>query len=112
MTEEVAREGKPADVEGAGPSMDPHDEVERGRWKIYLSVWGILLLFTILEVAITEYVPEGKASVSMLMTLMIGKAILVVLYYMHLRYESRALRWVVAVPFGAGLFFVFIVVLV
>ena len=92
--------------------MDPRDEEERGRWKIYLSVWGILLLFTILEVAITEYLPEGKTSTSMLVTLMIGKALLVVLYYMHLRYESRALRWVVAVPFGAGLFFVFIVILV
>lgn len=98
-------------VDGEPPS-DPHEEEERGRWKIYLSVWTILLVFTILELAITEYMKESRTTVSMLVTLMIGKALLVVLYYMHLRYESRALRWVIAVPFGAGLFFVFIVMLV
>jgi caa(3)-type oxidase subunit IV len=42
---------------------------------------------------------------------MLAKATLVVMYYMHLRYEASMLRWIALVPFLGGVFYVFIVML-
>ena len=48
--------------------------------------------------------------IAALVALMLAKASLVVLYYMHLRWESRVLRWAVGIPFFSALFYVLIVV--
>ncbi len=105
------------DKEAAGPEevhyLDPHEREAKGRWRIYLSVFILLFALTIIELYVGRLLPGSKeGQIAMLVTLMMAKALLVVLYYMHLRWESRVLRWVVAIPFSAAVFYVFIVILV
>ena len=93
---------------GAG-GVDPvdHHEVEaRGRWKIYSVVFVALFVLTILELYVGDLIEDKTPQVAALIALMMAKAMLVVLYYMHLRWESRVLRWLVLLPFLAALFFV------
>jgi cytochrome c oxidase subunit 4 len=112
MSETAVAEARAAGDSDAAGILDPHVEEARGRWKIYLVVFILLFALTITEL-FTNQIIEGKAGqVALLVTLMIAKATLVVLYYMHLRYESRVLRWMVAVPFFAAVFFVAIVMFV
>jgi len=87
-----------------------HVEEARGRWRIYVTVFGMLFLLTILELSVNDVIPGEGPQVAALVALMIAKASLVVLYYMHLRWESRVLRWLVLIPFFAAIFFVFIVI--
>lgn len=85
---------------------DPHDEETRGRWKIYTVVFVALFVLTILELQVNRVIDGKTNEVAALVSLMMAKASLVVLYYMHLRWESRVLRWLILIPFLAALFFV------
>ena len=106
---EEERNGAPPE----GEAPDPRVEEARGRWRIYLAVFVLLFVLTVVELYVGDTFPKSKdAQVGALVVLMLAKATLVVLYYMHLRYESRVLRWIVMVPFLSGLFFVFIIILV
>ena len=86
--------------------MDHHDEETRERWKIYTVVFVALFVLTVLELQVNHVIDGKTAEVSVLVSLMMAKASLVVLYYMHLRWESRVLRWLVVIPLLAALFFV------
>ena len=104
MSETVTESGgKGAD--GTGP-VDPHEAEARERWKIYSVVFVALFVLTILELYVGDLVEGKNPQVAALIALMMAKAILVVLYYMHLRWESRVLRWLVLLPFFAAIFFV------
>ncbi|MFQ5908520.1 MAG: cytochrome C oxidase subunit IV family protein [Thermoplasmata archaeon] len=64
----------------------------------YIPVFIALGILTFIEVQILG-LDIGKASqVFLLMVFAIGKAALVVLYYMHVRYEPRALALIAFVP--------------
>ena len=112
MTESDEEETKAAGAEEV-PGPDPHLEEARGRWRIYLTVFILLFVLTITELFVGDLLPGSKeGQIAMLVVLMMAKALLVVLYYMHLRWESRVLRWVAAIPFSAAIFYVLIVILV
>ncbi len=65
----------------------------------YAYVFIMLAVVTVLEVYVAG-LPFVKTDQILLLLLMAtAKASLVVLYYMHLRYERRALRWVALAPF-------------
>jgi len=70
----------------------------RGR---YLAVFAALAVFTALEVGVSR--PElgmGKGPQALaLVTLALAKVGLVACFFMHLRQEMRALRWMVLAPF-------------
>jgi cytochrome c oxidase subunit 4 len=104
MSETVTEKG----LEGAGSAepADHHEAEARERWKIYTVVFVALFVLTILELYVGDIFKEKNAQVAALIALMMAKALLVVLYYMHLRWESRVLRWLVLLPFLAALFFV------
>lgn len=55
----------------------------------YLAVFGWLVGLTIFEVAITYFNLDRATLATMLIASSIGKAALVVLYFMHLRHEVR-----------------------
>ena len=110
MTVEVMAEGRAAGSEVA--VIDPHMEEARVRWKIYLTVFFLLFALTIIELYTNKLLSDKTHRIALLVSLMLAKATLVVMYYMHLRYESRVLRWIVAVPFSSALFYVLIVMLV
>lgn len=75
----------------------------------YVAVFIALAAITVVELQVPT-LPVGKLEqVLLLMATAAGKAALVVLYYMHLRYEPRLLALVPLVPLG--LVFILVAVL-
>ena len=103
MTETVTGNGMAPGEEAV--VKDPHEEEARNRWKIYLIIFGELFALTILELYVNRLISDKAGQVTVLVALMLAKAALVVLYYMHLRWESRVLRWLIIIPFFAAVFF-------
>lgn len=61
------------------------------KYKTYFYVLLVLILFTIISVAITG-INLGRLAVVGALILASAKSALVLWYFMHLKYESRALR--------------------
>lgn len=69
--------------------------------KIYLIVFAWLVIFTVVEVAAAIMHIPRAALVAILLGTALGKAMLIALFFMHLKYENR---WVWLLP-GIPLFF-------
>ena len=67
--------------------------------KIYYKVFGVLMALLGATVAIA-YIHLGKLNVIAALTIAVIKAVLIILYFMHVRYSSRLL-WIFV---GAGFF--------
>jgi cytochrome c oxidase subunit 4 len=70
--------------------------------RTYLIIFGLLFLFTVVEVAVSRpalHVPKVPMVLA-LVALALTKAGLVAFFFMHLRHELRALRWTVLLPFS------------
>ena len=65
----------------------------------YLLIFGVLFILTVAEVlvAFVSHMPK-VALILVLLVLALWKALLVALYYMHLKFEPRKLWIVAAVP--------------
>ncbi len=62
----------------------------------YFFIWGVLFVLTIAEVGVAFFSGMPKAFlIVILMVLALWKALLVALYYMHLKFEPRKL-WILA----------------
>jgi len=72
--------------------------------KLYFGIFTALIVLLFVTVGVA-YIPMGHLGIYVAMTIAIVKAVLVILYFMHVRYSSR-LIWVVA---GAG--FVWLIIL-
>jgi cytochrome c oxidase subunit IV len=68
--------------------------------KLYATIFGALLVLTLATAGVAFIDLGGNLNSVAALTIAIVKALLVVLFFMHLRYSSR-LTWVFA---GAGLF--------
>lgn len=84
---------------------DPGDLVaEEARLKAahpnYIGVFIILGVLTALEVTIVSVLPASVGRVPILLTLTVAKGLLVALYYMHLKFDSK----IYAGFFAAGIF--------
>lgn len=68
--------------------------------RAYYNVFAALVLLTGAELGVV-YVPgiEHELLISALIFLALGKAALVLLFYMHLAHETRALKLTVMLPF-------------
>ena len=73
--------------------------------RVYVAVFAALVVLTLATVAVS-YVDLGPASVVVALSIAFTKAVLVVLFFMHLR-ESSGLVWVVA---GGGFFWLAILI--
>jgi len=61
----------------------------------YLWVWGVLLLLTAVEVVLAyKRVFEPLRMLEALMILSVIKSALIIGYFMHLKYEIAAMKWV------------------
>jgi cytochrome c oxidase subunit 4 len=61
--------------------------------RVYYSIFGILMLCTLLTVLIA-YVDLGRFNIVAALTIAVFKATLVILYFMHVKYSTR-LTWAV-----------------
>ena len=66
--------------------------------KVYYAIFTALIVFTVITVAVA-FVDLGFFNTAIAVTIAVVKALLVLLYFMHVRYSSR-LTWVFA---GAGM---------
>lgn len=69
-----------------------------GRKPRYMLVFGGLAVLTAIEVAVAFMGFERRATVALLIGLAIWKALLVALYFMHLKWETRALKYLAMAP--------------
>lgn len=82
------------------------DEHEHPGYATYLIVAGVLTVLTALEVAIF-YIPAlSGVIVPLLLTLTTGKFALVVMFYMHLKMDSRIFTGVFLAPMLLAMFLV------
>jgi len=77
-----------------------HDEPD------YMGVFWWLLALTLLELGVI-YVPIHRMGIlALLVALAIAKAVLVALYFMHLKFERRTLAFIALSPFVLCLFLI------
>jgi cytochrome c oxidase subunit 4 len=74
----------------AAPESRPHPN--------YIGIFGILFVLTVVEVGVAFVGLPKRLTIFALVLLALWKALLVALYYMHLRYEPGRLRLLALVP--------------
>lgn len=68
----------------------------------YMKIFVVLFVLTVLEVAVAQIPGIGKGLLTIsLVSLAVTKAAFVGLFYMHLKHETKILRWTVAIPLSA-----------
>ena len=70
-----------------------------GKKPRYMLVFGGLAALTAIEVAVAFMGFERRVTVAILIALAVWKALLVAMYFMHLKWETRALKVLAAAPF-------------
>ena len=81
-----------------GHSATPASGGSQTTWRFYLMIGVILTVITAAEVAVF-YIPAlHPVMVPILLTLSAGKFALVVMFYMHLRFDSRIFSGVFVAP--------------
>jgi caa(3)-type oxidase subunit IV len=64
----------------------------------YMAIFWYLAILTVIEIGVI-YLPLGKFTIGVLLcSLALGKAALVAMYFMHLRFETRTLGMIAIVP--------------
>ncbi len=63
-----------------------------------IGLWIYLVAATVLEVVIFYLFPASSIVNLSIGTLAASKAVLIVMYYMHLRYESRPIQFLILPP--------------
>ena len=74
--------------------------------RVYLNVFAALLVLLVLTVVVA-YIDFGVLADLVAMTVASAKALLIILYFMHVRWSSR-LTWLIV---ASGFFWLFILVL-
>lgn len=67
-----------------------HTHVEASK-RTFLYIWGWLVVLTVAELVLAYRRLEIRLMLTLLMTLSIVKASLIISYFMHLKYEKRSL---------------------
>lgn len=75
----------------------------------YLGIWALLFVLTIVEVGVAFTALSQVQIIVALLVLAVWKAVLVALYYMHLKFEPRRMWLLAASPLPLALIFVFAV---
>lgn len=89
--------------------MGAHGE-HKSHKKEYFLVFLALGVLTLLELAIPDLKITYASKAISLTLLAFGKAFIVAYYYMHLKEETRWLKFIAAVPVMAGVYATFLVV--
>ena len=74
----------------------------------YMAIFWYLAILTVVEIAVI-YAPLAKLTIGVLLcALALGKAALVAMYFMHLRFETRTLGMVAITPLAIATLLVFL----
>lgn len=71
-----------------------HDAAETHGKSQYYWVWGILLGITAVEVALAYIHLRPVTMLTLLVGLSLVKAALIILYFMHMKFETSTMKWV------------------
>lgn len=66
--------------------------------KVYLGVFALLFVVTAIEVGITSIIPDETVKIIVLLVLAVIKALLVVGFFMHLRYDTKTYSVMMVFP--------------
>ncbi len=86
------------------------DEVQHARHPNYIAVWVGLAILTALELGVAFLPWPKRTIVLILIGLAIWKALLVALYYMHLRFEPNRVRILAVAPLPLAVILVLAVI--
>jgi cytochrome c oxidase subunit IV len=95
---------------GAHPAHHPH---LGPTLSTFLTIWITLGLLTVVEIFVPQvYSAEWNQNTKMLLLVILatGKAMLVAAFFMHLKWESKWVRWIAMMPAYMGLFAVLLMV--
>jgi cytochrome c oxidase subunit IV len=74
----------------------------------YMAIFWYLAILTVVEIAVV-FLPFGKiVNGTLLCGLAVGKAVLVAMYFMHLRFETRTLGMIAVTPLVIATLLVFV----
>ncbi len=74
----------------------------------YMAIFWFLAILTVVEIAVI-YMPLAKFTIGVLLcALALGKAALVAMYFMHLRFEARTLGMIAVVPLLIATLLIFV----
>jgi cytochrome c oxidase subunit IV len=74
----------------------------------YMAIFWWLAVLTAIEIGVI-YLPIGKLAIGVLLcALAVGKAALVAMYFMHLRFETRTLGLIAITPLAIATLLVFV----
>jgi cytochrome c oxidase subunit IV len=76
----------------------------------YVAVWAGLAVLTMVELAVVYLGLPRHVMIVSLVVLAIWKALMVALYFMHLRFEPKRLLYVVLAPLPLAVILVFAVI--
>jgi cytochrome c oxidase subunit 4 len=75
----------------------------------YMSIFWLLAILTVVEIGVV-FLPFGKMVNGTLLTaLAVGKAALVAMYFMHLKFETRTLGLIALTPLAVATLLVFVI---
>jgi cytochrome c oxidase subunit 4 len=75
----------------------------------YMAIFWYLAILTVVEIAVV-FLPFGKLiNGTLLCALAVGKAALVAMYFMHLKFETRTLGLIAITPLAIATLLVFVI---
>lgn len=82
-----------------------HSHEHKSHKKEYFLVFIALAVLTVLEIWVAEIPGLAKMTKGASLTLLaVGKAFIVAYFYMHLKEETKWLKFIAAIPMSAGIF--------
>ena len=73
--------------------------------KVYITIWAVLMVLTGVTILVAYY-DLGRFNTIVALSIAVFKALLVILYFMHVKYSSRLTKVVIA----AGVFWLIILI--
>jgi cytochrome c oxidase subunit IV len=74
----------------------------------YMAIFWYLAILTVIELGVI-YLPLAKVTIGVLLcALALGKAALVAMYFMHLKFEAKTLGWIAVTPLAIATLLVFV----
>lgn len=74
------------------------EQREHAKHPPYFGIWGLLFVLTVVEIGVAFLSWSKQVIILVLVALAIWKALLVAMYYMHLRFEGNRLRILAVAP--------------